>query len=289
MDRHPNLARGGRESEISPLLPLLPMTEPNSTGPGDLAFDKAVPSSASAAGAGITCSSCGVALRDTYHTAGGAPVCASCRVKLTDQTKGVTEPALLAKAAVCGFGASIVGAIIYFAVLRFLGWQISLIAILAGWMIGKSVRKGANGRGGRLLQVGAALLTYLSVAMAYLPFALGAGSDDESVETSQVTADSTAAAAAALPDTAGTLMMVDSLGDTTVFDPEPRGFLFVLLAVGALALALPLLSIFGSGAGGLISALIIGFGMMQAWQLTGRTVIDFQGPFRVGGEDPASG
>ncbi|MND05768.1 hypothetical protein D3C83_267600 [compost metagenome] len=47
------------------------------------------------------------------------------------------------------------------------------------------------------------------------------------------------------------------------------------------ALILPVLVIIGSMPSGLISAAIIGFGMLQAWQLTGAPKLAFEGPFRL--------
>jgi len=211
------------------------MTDQPGPGHDDLSFDRAIPVSgaASSAGAALQCSVCKRAITASYHSVNGAPVCDGCRVVLTGLTAPVKEPVLLVKALLLGFGASLVGAFVYWAVIRFFNLEIGIVAVLNGWMVGKAVRRGADGRGGRLLQVAAALLTYASVAMAYLPFALRDGGG---------------------------------------------------LGIGMLipALALPVMVILGSLPGGLISALIIGFGMMQAWQLTGTPPVDIQGPFRVG-------
>ena len=56
-----------------------------------------------------------------------------------------------------------------------------------------------------------------------------------------------------------------------------------LTLIAVVALLSPVRSVFTSGAGGIISALIIGFGMMQAWQQAKRHAVVFEGPFRVGG------
>ena len=165
------------------------------------------------------------------------PLCGSCRDGVWQHAVPVREPALLFRAALFGSAATLAGAAIYYAVMRFFNLEIGLVAILSGWMIGKAARVGAAGRGGRLLQVGAAVLTYLSVALAYVPFALQG----------------------AAPGALSTI------------------------AVGILALTLPVLVIVGSMPSGLISAAIIGFGMVQAWQLTAANRFVFEGPFRVGG------
>ena len=62
------------------------------------------------------------------------------------------------------------------------------------------------------------------------------------------------------------------------------GFGFLLLGIGGILLfvfALPVIVIFGSLPGGLISALIIGFGMHQAWRMTGARKSEITGPFKV--------
>src|SRR5258708_3197232 len=71
-----------------------------------------------------------------------------------------------------GFGAGGVGAAIYYGVIAIAPLEIGIVAILIGYMVGYSVRKGADGRGGRRFQVLAAVLTYCSVALAYAPLAV---------------------------------------------------------------------------------------------------------------------
>jgi hypothetical protein len=53
-----------------------------------------------------------------------------------------------------------------------------------------------------------------------------------------------------------------------------------LLAILALALAAPFLSI--SSFGGILSLVIIFFGLQRAWRLTGRTQIAVMGPYQLG-------
>lgn len=207
---------------------------------GDLSFDRAIPLAPVGEEPGVVCVSCRRALTESYHTAGGEPVCDICRTSLEAATRGVTETGVIVKATLLGLGAMFAGAFVYWAVMRFAHLEIGLVAILNGWMVGKAMRKGADGRGGRWLQVVGALLVYASVALAYLPFAL-----------QQSTAD--------YPGLVGAITLA-------VF-----------------TIALPVVAIMGSLPGGLLSALIIGFGMLQAWQLTGTPRIAFQGPFRVGG------
>lgn len=212
------------------------MTDPTNGASGDLSFDRAIPAEPVSVGGsgGVSCANCRRTLTDVYHTANGEPICANCRHILEGATRGVTEPAALAKALVFGAVATLAGALLYWAVIRFFNLEIGLVAIASGWMIGKALREGASGRGGPVLQFVGAGLVYLSVALAYLPF---------------------------------------------VMEAAPPGS--SLVAGLYVALRVPLQQIFDSGAGGLISALIIGFGMMQAWQMAATPKVAFQGPFRV--------
>ena len=57
--------------------------------------------------------------------------------------------------------------------------------------------------------------------------------------------------------------------------------LAVAMLLGFVAI-LPVLVIVGSLPGGILSALIIFFGMRQAWKMTAAPVIEILGPYRVG-------
>jgi hypothetical protein len=228
------------------------MTSPIDPGAGDdLDFDRAIPGSTAgdvAARSGtVQCALCKREVRGEYFTVGDAPLCASCRVGLEQSTAPVRDPVLLARAAVFGFGAALVGGAIYWAVMRFLNLEIGLIAVLCGYMVGKAMRVGANGRGGLALQIGAAALTYVSVAMAYFPFAMqSAMAADPSVSVSVAS----------------------------------------MIPIALFALTLPVVVILGSMPSGIISAAIIGFGIFQAWQLTAAPGFVFGGPYRLGDGGP---
>ena len=73
---------------------------------------------------------------------------------------------------------------------------------------------------------------------------------------------------------------------TAVGDADNAPGTSVVKALGALVVltfALPVMSIVGSLPGGLLSALIIVFGLLQAWNMTRAHVLDVSGPYKVGG------
>ena len=65
-------------------------------------------------------------------------------------------------------------------------------------------------------------------------------------------------------------------------DAVAGGLAGALAVLTALTFALPVLTVASSLPGGLISAAIIGFGMHQAWRMTGVNRIEISGPYRIG-------
>ncbi len=129
-------------------------------------------------------------------------------------------------------------------------------------MVGYAVLKGA-GRGRRRFQVLALVLTYASVGLAYMPIAV-----KEIANKPLIAASKSAAPEAPSRETPR---------------PQPSfgGFVTGIAMLIAFSLALPALVVIGSMPSGLISALIIGFGMRQAWRMTAPPSIDVTGPYRV--------
>ena len=298
-----------------------PVSTPASTEP--LQFDRAVNKDGADKGPGVTCSMCERKIVDRYYTLGEQPACVSCKAKVERDAAHAKRPAVFARSALFGFGGAVAGAVLYYAVLKLTGYEIGLVAIASGFMIGHAMRKGAGGWGGRRFQLAAAGLTYLSVGMAYLPMAMeGAKEANAGVRSDSTAADSTTTDSAtvaqqgapvdgdstafvatdggAVPDSnaaaagdsnvvayADTVAADSASAPTTVTpgtDDEPAGFGAVLIGLGAVlafSLALPILVIIGSMPGGLISALIILFGIMQAWKMTAAQDLTFHGPLIV--------
>ena len=71
-------------------------------------------------------------------------------------------------------------------------------------------------------------------------------------------------------------------------EPESEGGLVMaLLQLLTFTVMLPVLVIAGSMPGGLITAAIIGFGMLQAWKMTAAAAVTVSGPYRIA--TPAAG
>ena len=272
----------------------------NSVADGELQFDRVAQATAS-----ITCGKCSRAVTTYYYTVDDTSVCSSCKRAI--DAEWARRKTSLWRAAAYGFGAAVVGAMIYYGVIAITNLEIGIVALLIGYMVGYAVRTGA-GRGGRQFQVLAAALTYLSVGMAYSPLALkpilsGHATSLITKKTAASTsmpashpapvpaaqnADSAAVAVSSPPVASAPRKTTRSTSSLRAKQITLRVF---VMAVGALVLfvtILPIVAIVGSMPAGLISALIIGIGMRHAWRMTADTGSDatgvtvVAGPFRVG-------
>ena len=220
---------------------------------------------------GVSCAACTRLLTDQYFDVDGQPVCESCRDQIAQHAVTPQSLGLFARAGLFGLGAAIAGALLYYAVIAITNFEIGLVAIAIGFMVGYAVRRGAGGRGGRRFQVLALVLTYWAVGLAYVPFAFSSAADESQTP-------STATAGAPAPQVESAPVSDDS-SDTSF------GFAAVMLF--ALSFALPVLSVVSSLPGGLISAAIIAFGMHQAWRMTGAPEVQITGPYQIKAEPAA--
>jgi|SRR5215471_1020353 len=272
-----------------------------------LQFDTAMPRGGTMAAErpALACKACNRPITSTYYDVSGESMCAECRTKIGASLETPTGAGPLVKAGIFGIVAGIAGAIVYYGVIAITNFEIGIVAILIGYMVGYGVRMGAGG-GGRRFQVMAVAFTYMAVALAYTPLLFKAAFEHRRKEAA-VHARTTGAAG----DT-GTVGDSGTAGDSSTPDesapasdsgsgtPRRSGTasvaaaaeqresrasgnpLFGLVLLLGLIAALPVLSIIGSMPSGFISALIIFFGMKQAWKMTGASGIVITGPYRVG-------
>jgi len=225
----------------------------------DLQFDKA--ERVEPAPSGPVCSQCQRPITSHYYEVAGHVVCESCKRNIEAANVSGVAASSFARAVLFGVGGALAGAAVYYAVLAATGYEIGLIAILVGFMVGWAVRRGAGGLGGRRYQVLALTLTYLAIGGTYVPFAMRSLSDD--------------------PAEAVTGPALGEDGGAT-----GGGVLSAVMGAGALILlaaALPILAGIGGLPSSLISLLIVGFALHQAWRMNGRLNLTFTGPFKVSG------
>ncbi len=159
------------------------MSEPNSSAPqGDeahpeedgeaLQFDQA--EFATPASDGPACTVCHRPIADEYYELNGKVFCARCRHGVEAAFRGGSPFARVIKALILGSVAAAVGASIYYAIIRTTGWNIGLVSVVVGLMVGGAVRRGSGNRGGLGYQFLALFLTYSAIVAMLLPVFLEA-------------------------------------------------------------------------------------------------------------------
>jgi hypothetical protein len=185
------------------------------------------------------------------------PSCAA-RIQAGQQAPPATA---LGRAALYGAGAALAGAALYAAVAIFLNLQIGIIAIVVGIMVGKAVRAGAQGLGGRPQQILAVLLTYFAITTSYIPVFLYHVAKNPAILHRTATGVSPASASPQSTRAPRTWMV--------------RAITLLLLFAAAPFFGLT------AGIGGLITLFIVFIGLQRAWRLTGRSEILVMGPYEA--------
>ena len=216
----------------------------------------------------FACAFCQAPLVSSYFDLNGQPACEACRYKV--EAEMATSPGMSGffKAALAGLGAALVGAGVYYAVLALSGYEVGIIAILVGFLVGRAVRWGSQGRGGWAYQTLAVFLTYFAIVGTYIPMIVQEVMKDQP------------AAVAEQAETA-TASQKDGAVPAVPEETAEMGVGGAFLGIGALLLlaaALPFLA----GIENIMGIVIIGIGLFEAWRINKRHVLTVSGPFGVG-------
>ncbi len=198
----------------------------------------------------LTCGYCRKPIHNQYWQISKRPACADCRTLVQQELLSSTSSARFFSALRLGALAAVAGSVGWIIVTKVTGYEVGIVAIGVGWLVGKAVRKGAGGFGGRRYQVMAVLLTYSAIAFASLPAIF------EALRASPKHAAATAAAAT--PVGLGTVI----------------GAWLMLLAI---AFASPFLA----GMKNFMGLIIIGIGLYEAWKFTRALPVQVLGPFAI--------
>ncbi len=213
------------------------MTDPNSpTSP--LQFDHAEFSQPTPA---AVCASCSKGISVEYFELNGKLLCAPCTLQIREALTGGSSFGRLVRATGLGLLAVIAGAVLYFGIARLTGYNIGLVAIVLGWLVGTAVHRGSMGRGGVGYQLLAVFLTYLAIGLSQSPDAYEGLSQDG--------------------------------GDGA----EALPTWFKVIFSGVLSLVLPVLV----GMEAPISGLIFAFALWEAWRRNKKLKVEISGPFKL--------
>src|SRR5687767_13800066 len=140
-----------------------------------LQFDRAVDADAATgappAEGTTTCALCKASITTYYYEVNGNTLCAKCKHTVEEASKTPRGAGPLFRAFLFGGVAAVLGAAVYYGVIALTNFEIGIVAIVIGFMVGWAVRKGAAG-GGRRFQILAVVMTYFAVGLAYAPLTL---------------------------------------------------------------------------------------------------------------------
>lgn len=254
------------------------MDQERSTSPqqGGMQFDQA--ELGSEGEREFECSFCQAPLSSSYFELSGQPSCEACRYKV--EAELATPPGVSGffKAAMAGAVAAAVGAGIYYAVLALSGYEIGLVAIVVGFLVGRAVRWGSNGRGGWGYQTLAVGLTYLAIVSTYIPMIVQQVGEDQQAGVEQAASLGEPEAAAGTAPVQAAAATGETAGGADAAEMGAAGFFLGLGALVLLAAALPFLA----GIENIMGIIIIGFGLFEAWRVNKRLVLTVAGPFEIG-------
>lgn len=248
----------------------------------ELQFDTAEAETSGTDGGGVTCGVCANAITDRYYSAGDATFCEPCKQQFESWKNAEGGTGRFVRALVYGLGGGAVGAGIYYAILAITGYELGLVAIVVGVLVGGAVRAGSGRRGGWVYQGLAMALTYVAITSTYIPFVIE-GLKDVGEKEEVVAVESGAPTGDAPPTADGAPAVVETSSAAAMPGPgdeEPLGaiaWIFIAILIVALAMAAPILAGFEN----VIGWVIIGIALYEAWKMNKRVDIEFIGPFEV--------
>ena len=257
---------------------------PTSADAGELQFDEAEYSAPNSGG--VNCTACGVVITDQYFQINGAILCERCSTAVKNQLTGGAAFPRFFKACFFGLAASVAGFLIYYGILKLTGFEIGLISILVGFMVGAAVRRGSGGRGGALYQVIAVCCTYLAIAASHsalvVPEPIAQMKKDNAAAAPQQNAEKAVNAPAfeaqgenAADAEEKNLIKVEPLQAKEL---TPLDFILAIALIFAFVLAVPILV----GYSNPISLLIVGFALWEAFKLNRKVNLVVTGPHNIG-------
>jgi hypothetical protein len=221
------------------------------------------------------CAECRAAIVDTYFEWDGKVICATCQPRIAQFMMSLRR-GNMGRALGLGILAAVASGAMYHAATALAGRDITVALLVVGFVIGKAVRVGSDGRGGRRYQWLAAGLTYATIASTYVPLVttgFGTYSPAPAVaaapmhEPAVAEAPSTGAAHGAGPS--------NPVGTTAL--PSSRPTFAHLAALLLLAGAAPVLTGFSD----ITSIAITSLGVLIAWRMNRALPAAIAGPFRV--------
>jgi hypothetical protein len=213
------------------------------------------------------CAYCQRAIAGEYFPVSGNLACPGCAERAQSLIPPNSHGAFV-RALSYGAAAAVLGCIGYALLVIWTGWTIGYAAIGVGFMIGWAMKRGAAGNGGRRYQVAAALLTYMAVAMAFIPIALHEPDEAKKPDARQ-TANAGGGGGAQGGAQSGKPAKTNGAG----------GFFLAVGELIGLGLVAPFAVLAGSFGSGLLNLFIIFIGVRYAWNSMAPPRVQVEGPY----------
>ena len=230
-------------------------------------------------GGSETCKSCNRPISGSYYRVNGTLACSNCVTQLQSQLPNDSHSAFV-RGMIFGVGGAILGLILYSTFGIITGLEIGYLSLAVGYIVGKAIRMGSGGVGGRRYQIAALVLTYFAVSVSAVPIGIYESIKDAKAKPHPVSSTTSGA---------GDSSKVD-LGEKNSAGPEAKAvandekpgigigkLLGTLLLFG---LASPFLEL-QNPVNGALGIVILLVGIRIAWRLTAAPQIDIIGPFQT--------
>ena len=238
------------------------------------------------------CKSCETTLTSRYFRINGALACENCAERLKQLVPKDSRQAFV-RGIVFGLGGAFLGLILYAAFGILTGLVIGYVSLAVGYIVGKAIKMGSGGMGGRRYQIAAALLTYSAVSIAAITIFISQIVKDKKAEKHtqvQHALPESSAPAPAQPQAPAVNGSTISQQPQTQTPAEPKKPSMGLGAALGLAVLIGLASPFlelQDPFHGIIGLIILFVGIRIAWRLTAGVKLDILGPFDKNTPAPA--
>jgi predicted lipid-binding transport protein (Tim44 family) len=236
------------------------------------------------------CKSCDTTLTNRYYRINGTLACENCADRLKQQVPKDTHQAFV-RGIFFGLGGALLGLILYAAFGILTGLVIGYVSLAVGYIVGRAIKMGSGGMGGRRYQVTAALLTYSAVSIAAIPIYISQVVKDKKAEKERLVQHTLPQASAPAPgqapaDNASAVPQKPRLQSPAEPKKPSMGFGVAVGLAVLIGLASPFLEL-QDPFHGIIGLIILFVGIRIAWRLTAGVKLDILGPFDKNAPAPA--
>jgi hypothetical protein len=213
------------------------------------------------------CQFCKEPLGHRYYRINTGMACAGCAERIQHELPkdGHTQ---YGRGLLFGIGGAILGLIIYATFSIATGLVMGYVSLAVGYIVGKAIKKGSRGAGGRKYQITAVALTYAAVSLAAIPIYISVYSKARNARHS------------AQVQQASPTNIDSNQQQPPQKQSKPRvevgAAILQLIFVG---LASPFLELGGDPLHGLIGLVILFVGIRIAWKIAAGTETHIYGPF----------